>query len=120
MILYTNWKDSTGIDDDIIMGITEGNQTDTSGLDKAVGREFQPKGYLSTSYEEKQNANAQAHVMFKFRTPAGTPAIVTANKMESEVILARNTKYKITGYTVREVAGTRKQIIFYADIVGGK
>lgn len=115
-ISYDQWENSVGLDIDTIQAIAEGGSKDFSTLQKAVGKSFTPKGFISTSYNENQNANVGAQVLLKLRTPAGTPAVVTSNKMESEVVLARNTSYTIVGYEVRQVAGTRKQIVFYADV----
>lgn len=116
-VTYDNWENSVGIDSDTIQRIAEGGSTNYKALDKAIGKTFSPKGYTSTSYNENQNANVGAQVLLKLQTPAGTKAIVTGNKMESEIILDRNIRYKIKGYRVRNIAGTRKQIVFIGKVI---
>lgn len=116
-ISYDNWEKSVGVDLDTIQKITEAGSTDLRGLNKAIGKSFSMKGYVSTSYNENQNAAAGSQVMIKFETPKGTKAVVTSNRMESEVILHRNLDYRITGYEIKTIAGTRKQIVFKARVL---
>ena len=116
-ILYDQWKNSVGVDVDTVQRIVNGVDTSTKALDKTIGKSFNIKGFTSTSYNENQNATPEGQVLLKLQTPKGTQAIVTNNKMESEIILHRNLKYKITGYRVRDLGGNRKQIVFTAKVL---
>ena len=116
-LTYDQVENNIGIKFDTIQKITDSGSTDYKVLDKMVGKTFSRKGYMSTSYQESQNAMQGAQVMFEIKVPKGTKAIVTGNKMESEIILNRGLKYKITGYRVKTLTGTRKQVIVEAKII---
>lgn len=116
-IMYDNWKNSVGVDIDTVQRIVNGINTNTNALDKTIGKSFNIKGFTSTSYNENQNATVGGQVLLKLQTPKGTKAIVTNNKAESEIILHRNLEYKITGYTIRQLSGNRKQIVFTAKVI---
>ena len=65
-----------------------------NALKKAlVGKSFTDKGYYS-SYYEKTN-NQYDNTVLETRVRKGTPAILTSNDKEKEVILGRNGVYKI-------------------------
>ena len=59
--------------------------------------EFTPKAYSSFSTDAKKNVFTSKQVKINYKISKGTPCIMTANATESEGVLGRNVKHKITG-----------------------
>ena len=59
--------------------------------------EFTPKAYSSFSTDAKKNVFTSKQVKINYNLSQGTPCIMTANATESEGVLGRNVKHKITG-----------------------
>ena len=59
--------------------------------------EFTPKAYSSFSTDAKKNVFTSKQVKINYKISKGTPCIMTANATESEGVLARKVKHKITG-----------------------
>lgn len=73
------------------------NSIDASALRSSnVGKIVQEKAYMSTSYDATSNVFTSYPVKMNISAPSSTKAFVTNNHFESEVILARNTRYVIT------------------------
>lgn len=59
------------------------------------GTILQEKGYMSTSYDASQNVFAMRPVQMRIQAPSSTKGIYGTIKRESEVVLARDSKYVI-------------------------
>jgi hypothetical protein len=71
---------------------------DFFGLDideESVGKTFTNKAYTSTSAEKAKNVFTNRNYITNIKVPKGSKALVTSNTTESEVILPRESKFKI-------------------------
>lgn len=59
--------------------------------------EYTPKAYTSFSTDAKKNVFTSKPIKINYQISKGTPCIMTANASESEGVLARKVKHKITG-----------------------
>jgi 8-oxo-dGTP pyrophosphatase MutT (NUDIX family) len=89
----------------------KGTETEKQLTKKLVGKEFTEQAYMSTSYDEKANRNSWNDVIMNITAKAGTKALVTTNDEESEVILGRGTRYKVTGVHAQEGGVNGSQIV---------
>lgn len=76
-------KDSWEIDEDTIAGLVGGKVTN--------------KGFMSTSYDMRENVFRNREVTLNFNVPKGAKAMVSPTGEEAEIVLARNTQFKIKG-----------------------
>lgn len=119
-----------GMDDrDIDRAIYEGDT-----LQKIVGREFTERGFLSTTTDKKlaedfgDFTGATNPVVIEFNVPKGIRGADTSRfdipeAPQKEVLLARNTRYRVTSAEVQEtwneeVGYYMRQLIIHADILG--
>lgn len=73
--------------------------------------EFTPKAYSSFSTDEKANVFTNKQVKINYKISKGTPCIMTNHASESEGVLARNIKHKITGARwVKDAFGGKLEI----------
>lgn len=80
------------------------------------GRIYTEKGFLSVSGVADKNVMVDKMVQLNIKIPKGTPAYITTNYKESEIILDRGTKLEITGAHI-ENSGTSKAKIILECIV---
>lgn len=84
------------------------------------GAKYTQKAYTSASYKNTHGTFDKAPVRFEMVMRKGTPAIVTNNHPEAEVLGARNSNYNFTGnWRVEEVTPTstgRKQKQLVIDV----
>ena len=59
--------------------------------------DYTPKAYTSVSTDNSANVFTGMPVKINYKIGKGTPCIVTANMPESEVVLGRGVKHKLTG-----------------------
>lgn len=75
-----------------------------------TGGTVQEKGFMSTSYEKSLKGNAFTYrpVMLNMKVKKGTKAMFSPTGKENEMVLARGTKYKITGvHAITNEAGNK-------------
>lgn len=80
------------------------------------GRIYTEKGFLSVSGVADKNVMVDKMVQLNIKIPKGTPAYITTNYKESEIILDRGTRLEITGARI-ENSGTSKAKIVLECIV---
>lgn len=66
-------------------------------IQKGALTDFTPKAYSSFSTDAKKNVFTSKRIKINYKISKGTPCIMTANSTESEGILGRGVKHKITG-----------------------
>ena len=72
--------------------------TATAKINKnTVGNIIQEKAFMSTSYNANENAFTDRPVKMNIKAPKNTKGLYTTNHDESEIVLARNSKYVVTG-----------------------
>lgn len=72
---------------------------DLSKLDNLIGGVVQEKGFMSTSYgSNEKNFFKTRPVRLEIKAKKGTKALFSPTGEESEMVLARGTKYKIQGF----------------------
>lgn len=73
------------------------------GMDFEVGNVLNEFGFTSTSAVEGANIMRKGKdIMLEIHAPKGTHAYITTNSKESEIILARNTKFKVSSIGERD------------------
>ena len=80
------------------------------------GHIYTEKGFLSVSGVADKNVMVDKMVQLNIKIPKGTPAYITTNYKESEIILDRGTRLEITGARI-ENNGTSKAKIVLECIV---
>lgn len=86
--------------------VSERYLQDTLGLDTSVyrfdawnaqvaGKTFTAKEYLSTSWDRSAQAYSDRRVVMNIHASKSTRGIITTNYSESEIVLARNTRYRV-------------------------
>lgn len=108
ILLYRNvnlkYFDVFGIDDKLKSGLEDGLSDEVEQaqaiFDNIIKNKtvFQEKGYMSTSYDKELNAFTSCNVHIEIKVPKGYNMYVTDNEAESEVILKRNTKYRVENF----------------------
>ncbi len=99
-----DYFDVFGIDDELKKGLKDGLSDEVEQaqaiFDNIIKNktEFQEKGYMSTSYNKDKNVFISRKVQIEIKVPKGYNMYVTDNEIESEVILKRNTKYRIENF----------------------
>ena len=73
--------------------------------------EYTPKAYTSFSTDAKKNVFTSKQIKINYQISKGTPCIMTTNVSESECVLARKVKHKITGARwVKDAFGGKLEI----------
>lgn len=73
--------------------------------------EYTPKAYTSFSTDAKKNVFTSKQIKINYQISKGTPCIMTTNASESEGVLARKVKHKITGARwVKDAFGGKLEI----------
>ena len=104
---YTNAVEA--VDDLISIGVAEKNLLVYRGTETAwdlkVGQEFEDKAFVSTSVSLKISSNFKdtLHQVFEIRVKEGTHVgyVGPTTHMEEEIILPRNSKFRVTKITNR-------------------
>ena len=74
--------------------------------------DYTHKGYTSTTYAQSHGSYGDRDVKLNMVLRKGTPAIVTNNHAESEILAGRNQKYNFTGgYKVVTLPSGKKQLV---------
>lgn len=91
------------------------------GMEYEVGNVLNEFGFTSTSAVEGANIMRKGKdVLFEIHAPKGTHAYITENVKESEVILPRNTKFKVAEITERDgVKVVRLEVVNESSITQG-
>lgn len=69
---------------------------------QAVGKTYKSKSFTSVSYNAENNVFTNRPVKLEIFAPKGATAMYTANHSESEVVLQRDTNYKVLGFDIEE------------------
>lgn len=99
-----DYFDDFGIDDELKKGLKYGLNDEVEQaqaiFDNIIKNKtvFQEKGFMSTSYDKELNAFTGCNVHIEIKVPKGYNMYVTDNVNESEVILKRNTKYRVENF----------------------
>lgn len=102
--VWTNYFDVFGIDDKLKSGLEDGSSDEIEQaqaiFDNIIKNKtvFQEKGFMSTSYNKDKNVFTSRKVQIELKVPKGYNMYVTDNVNESEVILKRNTKYRVENF----------------------
>lgn len=102
--LSKNYNLHRFINDDFIsdkFGIStwgKDNQQIIERLKESGIKEYDDKGYLSTSMVEKKNKFQERKFQLEIRAKKGTPGFLTTNFVESELILKRGQKMKVIDF----------------------
>lgn len=74
--------------------------------------DYTHKGYTSTTYAKSHGSYGDRDVKLNMVLRKGTPAIVTNNHAENEILAGRNQKYNFTGgYKVVTLPSGKKQLV---------
>ena len=74
--------------------------------------DYTHKGYTSTTYSQQHGSYGSRDVKLNVVLRKGTPAIVTNNHAENEILAGRNQKYHFTGgYKVTTLPSGKKQLV---------
>lgn len=74
--------------------------------------DYTHKGYTSTTYAQSHGSYGDRDVKLNMVLTKGTPAIVTNNHAESEILAGRNQQYHFTGgYKVITLPSGKKQLV---------
>ena len=74
--------------------------------------DYTHKGYTSTTYAQSHGSYGNRDVRLNMVLRQGTPAIVTNNHAESEILAGRNQKYNFTGgYKIETLPSGKKQLV---------
>lgn len=77
------------------------NTGDVSAIiNKTRGIAIHSPAYTSVSYDAERNMQQGSPVRLELDVPAGTPALITGNRRESEMIIARGFNYEIISMRV--------------------
>lgn len=95
-------QNTFGIERDEIYSIVNNFDLYKEDLDKFKGLIVEEKGFMSVSTNVEQNVFTDRPVQLDILAPKGTPAYVTSNYDESEVVLRPNAKYEILDFGKEE------------------
>lgn len=71
--------------------------------DIKVGSEITDKGFMSVSIDRETNAFSYREIYMNIKVPKGHKIYPSTNYSEGEIVLSRNTKYRVTGVASAEV-----------------
>lgn len=77
----------------LIKDLANGDAAATKLFNQALDQEYTHKGYSSFTYKQSHSTFDSRDVKMKITLSKGTPAIVTNNHAEAEILGARNLKY---------------------------
>lgn len=104
-------------------GITSGNigklinklesgEISSSDFSKSLqGANYTHKAYTSTTYVNQHGSYGNRDIKLNMVLQKGTPAIITNNIKEHEILAGRNLKYNFTGNYSIEKVGNKKQLV---------
>ena len=101
-------------------------KSDPEGTGKLLGgvlktTDYVQKAYSSLSYDKRHSTFDQYPIRFRTVVAQGTPAIVTNNTAEHEILGGRNSRYDFTGdvriVNERSAATGRNQDYLEIDVV---
>ena len=73
--------------------------------------DYTHKAYTSTTYVASHGSYDKYPVKLHIVAKKGTPAIVTSNHNEHEILIGRNQSYKFKSYRVETLPGGKKQLV---------
>ena len=74
--------------------------------------DYTHKGYTSTTYKQTHGSYGDRDVKLNVVLRKGTPAIITNNHAENEILAGRNQKYHFTGgYKIQTLPSGKKQLV---------
>lgn len=115
---YVDFSMAKGISREVQDAVDRGaeNSEIISLINKKAGQVVTEKGYISASMAAESNYFRERPVRLALLTPEGTPAFVTYNTTESEVVLGRNTNMRLVGAQEIEGDSDRQIQIIYQVI----